>query len=62
MGNTATVAQGQCSEGHVCGALAAQFTEAQGCIGVVKGMQGDLGPIIVGGNNSCLEQKEVKEV
>lgn len=40
MGNTATVAQGQCSEGRVCGALAAQFTEAQGWTGVAKGCKG----------------------
>ena len=26
-----------------------------------KRMQGDLGPIIVGDNSSCLEQEEVKE-
>lgn len=61
MGDTATAAQGQCSEGHRCGASAAHRTEALGCTGVVEGMQGDLGPTVLGHSHSCLEQKGVKE-
>lgn len=55
MGDTATAAQGQCFEGHRCGASAAYRTEALGCTGVVEGMQGDLGPTVVGDSHKMKE-------
>lgn len=54
-GDTATAAQGQCSEeGHRCEALAAKYTEAQG-------YKRGSGAHCVGENHSFLEQKEMKE-